>query len=65
MGPGHEGSSAFLPVGDEADLVDALVEAIEDGEAGLTGDAENGIYALGNQGLDQGVPGEPGRALGH
>jgi hypothetical protein len=36
-----------------------LMKAIENGEVALAGDAERGVNALGDQGFDEGVTGEP------
>ena len=55
---GHEGGTALLPAGDEADALAMLVEAVERGEKALARHAERGVDALREQRLDERVAGE-------
>ena len=64
VGVGHVRRAAFLAADDESDLVATLVEAVEDGEKALAGDAETEIDALGDQVVDKNVPAYAGPGSG-
>jgi len=57
---GHEGGAALLPAGHEADALAVLMEAVEDREITLAGNAEDIGDALLDQGLDEDMTGGTG-----
>jgi len=66
LGLGHEGGTAFLAAGHEADAVTVLVKAVEHGQIAFARHAETGLHALGDEGFDEGVAGGAGgRSLSH
>jgi hypothetical protein len=58
VGFGHEGGTALLPVGDEADLLATGMKAVEHREVTFTRDAEGMGNALGHKALNKKMAGK-------
>ena len=57
VGIGHEGRPTLLPTGDEPDVPAVLVKAVGHREIALAGHTEDGVDTLGDERLDEGMPG--------
>ena len=54
---GHEGRSALLPAGNEADVLAVFVKAVEHSQVAFAGNAKTSVDTLGDQCFDQNMTG--------